>query len=270
MNFGRETAIRCQRRSLVAAAGILLVVLIAYFFLVARAYNLDLTVYRSAISWWWSGHDPYDHLYSVHQLAFTYPPFALLALSPLAAIPAGLAKLLWFLLNIAALATSLFIVFRSLKWNGSLDTWLLAIIVAGLSVFLLEPVRSTIDYGQVNAVIMVACLYDLLWPSSRWRGVLIGCAGALKLTPLIFVLFFLVKRDVKALYRTVDRLRGQHGSSPGWSCRGRPTSSGRSLCGNRNARASFRIQEISRGMPSSFAPDCPRPGPGMCGRRLWW
>lgn len=202
VDLGTETAIRIRRRSLVAAAGFPLAAAIAYFFLVARAYNLDLVVYRSAIRWWWGGHDPYARSYSIHHLAFTYPPFAFVALSPLAVLPAGLAKLLWFLVNIAALTGSLFIVFRSLKWRGSPDLWLVAVIVSSLAVFVVEPVRSTIDYGQVNAVIMVACLFDLLGPTFRWRGVLIGCAGALKLTPLIFVLFFLVKRDVKSLSRT--------------------------------------------------------------------
>jgi alpha-1,2-mannosyltransferase len=198
---GRSWAARLPRRWLYVLAGVLLLAAIVYFFLVSRSYDLDLVVYRSAISWWWNGHDPYHHLYSIHHLAFTYPPFALLALGPLAAIPAELAKFLWFLVSLAAVTVSLFIVFKSLKWRGSLDLWLVAAALSCAALFVIEPVRSTFDYGQVNAVILVACLFDTLWPRFRLRGVLVGCAAAIKLTPIIFVLFFAIKRDVKAIVR---------------------------------------------------------------------
>lgn len=198
---GRDWAVRVPRPWLCVATGTLFAAAIAYFLLVSRKYDLDLVVYRSAISWWWNGHDPYHHLYSIHELAFTYPPFALLALGPLAAIPAGLAKFLWFLISLAALTASLFIVFKSLRWRGSLNVWLIAAAISGAAVFVIEPVRSTIDYGQVNAVILVACLFDTVWPRFRWRGVFVGCAAAIKLTPLIFVLYFGIKRDVRAVVR---------------------------------------------------------------------
>jgi alpha-1,2-mannosyltransferase len=192
---------RVPRRWLFALVGVLLLAAITYFFSVSRKYDLDLVVYRSAISWWWNGHDPYRHLYSIHHLAFTYPPFALLALGPLAAIPAELAKFLWFLISLVAVTASLFIVFKSLRWRTSLDLWLVAAALSCAALFIIEPVRSTFDYGQVNAVILVGCLFDTLWPRFRLRGVLVGCAAAIKLTPVIFVLFFAIKRDVKAIVR---------------------------------------------------------------------
>jgi alpha-1,2-mannosyltransferase len=198
---GRSWAVRVPRWWLLVLAGVLLLAAITYFFSVSRKYDLDLVVYRSAISWWWNGHDPYRHLYSIHRLAFTYPPFALLALGPLDAIPTELAKFLWFLISLAAVTASLFIVFKSLKWQGSLNLWLVAASLSCAALFVIEPVRSTFDYGQVNAVILVACLFDTLWPGFRWRGVLVGCVAAIKLTPVIFVLYFAVKRDVMAIVR---------------------------------------------------------------------
>jgi len=69
-------------------------------------------------------------------------------------------------------------------------------------VFVLEPVRSTVDYGQINAVILLACVFDALWPAWGRRGVLIGLAAAVKLTPFALVLFFAVRRDLRAVYRT--------------------------------------------------------------------
>jgi len=58
-----------------------------------------------------------------------------------------------------------------------------------------EPVASTFDLGQVNLVLMAMVLIDLLGsPPRRFRGVLIGIATGIKLTPGIFILYLLVTR----------------------------------------------------------------------------
>ncbi|MBV8464056.1 MAG: DUF2029 domain-containing protein, partial [Acidimicrobiales bacterium] len=196
-----EVDVPVPRRWLVLAVGLGAGAVLAYFFAVTQRYNLDLVVYRSAVRWWWGGHDPYQHLYTVHHLAFTYPPFALVALSPLAVLPREVSELGWLLVNVAALSAGFYVVLRRLGIRGGTDLWLAVAALSCLSVFLVEPVRSTIDYGQVNAVIMAACLFDMLWPGLRARGVLVGLAAAVKLTPLAFLLYFAVRRDLRALGR---------------------------------------------------------------------
>jgi alpha-1,2-mannosyltransferase len=63
----------------------------------------------------------------------------------------------------------------------------------------LEPVRATLAYGQVNIVLMALVTLDALTEQPRWpRGALTGLAAALKLTPAAFVLFFLLRRDYRA------------------------------------------------------------------------
>ena len=53
---------------------------------------------------------------------------------------------------------------------------------------------------QINPLIMVLILADFLRPATRVpRGVLIGIAGGLKLTPLVFGLILLVRRDWKGI-----------------------------------------------------------------------
>jgi alpha-1,2-mannosyltransferase len=57
----------------------------------------------------------------------------------------------------------------------------------------LEPVWRTLLLGQVNLLLMALVVGDLLvLPPSRWRGGLTGVAAAIKLTPLIFVLYLAV------------------------------------------------------------------------------
>ena len=64
---------------------------------------------------------------------------------------------------------------------------------------LLEPVRTTLAYGQINIVLMALVALDGLTEEPRWpRGALVGLAAAVKLTPAAFVLFFLLRRDYRA------------------------------------------------------------------------
>ena len=63
----------------------------------------------------------------------------------------------------------------------------------------IQPVRNTLNYGQVNLALMALVAADCLVRSPRWpRGALTGIAAAVKLTPAAFVLFFLLRRDWRA------------------------------------------------------------------------
>ena len=69
---------------------------------------------------------------------------------------------------------------------------------------LLEPVLETFKFGQVNLVLMALVAVDCLAPRTRWpRGLLVGIAAAIKLTPAAFVLFFLLRGDRRAAVVTV-------------------------------------------------------------------
>jgi alpha-1,2-mannosyltransferase len=67
---------------------------------------------------------------------------------------------------------------------------------------LLEPVRSTLAYGQINALLMALITFDCLTRAPRWpRGIGVGIAAAMKLTPGVFLLFFLLRRDLRSAAR---------------------------------------------------------------------
>jgi alpha-1,2-mannosyltransferase len=61
--------------------------------------------------------------------------------------------------------------------------------------------RSTLDLGQINIVLLAVVLADACSVRSRRRGVLIGLAGAVKLTPLVFLAWLVVMRDRAAAVR---------------------------------------------------------------------
>ncbi|MGH8963234.1 MAG: glycosyltransferase 87 family protein [Jatrophihabitantaceae bacterium] len=58
-----------------------------------------------------------------------------------------------------------------------------------------EPVFATLHFGQINLLIMVLVLWDFSRaPDARGRGVALGLATALKVTPAIFVVYLLLIR----------------------------------------------------------------------------
>ena len=91
-----------------------------------------------------------------------------------------------------------------LKRCGVPRGWKLGLV--GVAVVLaVEPIRTTLGYGQVNTLLMALVVADLLpdRPGERRRipqGSLIGLAAAIKLTPALFVVFaFLIGKRRAAL-----------------------------------------------------------------------
>jgi len=155
----------------------------------------DLFVYQYGGSAVLDGLPLYGTRDPVMGLPFTYPPFAAVAMVPLALLPATLAAAVWTAVSMAALAAAVLVVLRSL--GRSAPGWLVALLAG--SAVALEPVWQNFVFGQVNLILMAAVLVDLLRPSRRWSGVLIGVAAAVKLTPLVFVvLLVLVGRRAAA------------------------------------------------------------------------
>jgi alpha-1,2-mannosyltransferase len=132
------------------------------------------------------------------RLPFTYPPVAAVLLSPLAMVPMAVASAVLTAASAGLLALVLRACLRSLDQTGEhLGGWAVWWLLP--PALLLEPVRNTLTYGQVNILLMALVAMDCLAPSARWpRGSLVGLAAAIKLTPAAFVLFFLLRRDWRA------------------------------------------------------------------------
>ncbi|NIH82466.1 glycosyltransferase 87 family protein [Amycolatopsis viridis] len=165
----------------------------------------DSAVYRAGALTFLHG----DQVYTTERLTalpswvslpFTYPPAAALLFVPLVAIPSGLT---WGFL-IAASVLSLAVVIRV---SGRFRGWALAgLTVAALA---LEPVWKTIFLGQINLVLLAVIVLDLLvLAGTRWSGVLVGVAAAIKLTPLIFVAHLFVTGRWRDGLRAVGTFAG--------------------------------------------------------------
>ncbi|WP_329413200.1 mannosyltransferase [Nocardia vinacea] len=129
-------------------------------------------------------------------LPFTYPPFAALVFFPLHYFPFTVIAVLWLLAIVVALYVVVWIAFelilgaermREPRWRTAAVWW------TAIGIWM-EPVRTTIDYGQVNVFLVLGAM--LAVRSSRWwlSGGLIGVIAGIKLTPAISGLYFVARR----------------------------------------------------------------------------
>ena len=164
-------------------------------------YRIDLDVYRLGSRAWLDGANLYGSLpptSSGARLPFSYPPIAAVVLSPLSLAPMAIAATALTLTTIALMALVLRMFLRSLVGAAAGSWWTIGWLLP--AALFLEPVRNTLNYGQVNVALMALVAADCLTAAPRWpRGALVGLAAAVKLTPAAFVLFFLLRRDWPAV-----------------------------------------------------------------------
>ena len=165
-----------------------------------KHHGFDLRIYHHAIRWWWDGHDLYGYAEAGSHNGFTYPPFAAVALSPLAALPFGVAHPLLLALNLGLVLLVIWWLFRPLADRWGWPTWYLLALALPLAVAL-EPIRETLGFGQVNLVLATLIGIDLVLLARGGRrgvGIGIGLAAAVKLTPAVFILFLFATRRWRA------------------------------------------------------------------------
>jgi alpha-1,2-mannosyltransferase len=161
---------------------------------------VDLAIYRKGAEATLHG----AHLYALRfpgALAFTYPPIAALLFTTLAVPSIAVAELAITAASIVLIPAMLYFALRLEPAACRLPPQraLRLALLASAGAIWLEPVWTTLRYGQIDVLIATLVLYDLSRPdASRWKGAGIGLAAALKLTPAIFALYLLLTRRPRA------------------------------------------------------------------------
>ncbi|MER7243921.1 glycosyltransferase 87 family protein [Kribbella sp. NPDC000426] len=167
---------------------------------------IDLRVYRMGGSVLLHGDSLYDaQLPGGSGLPFTYPPFAAIAMVPLAAVPWAVALVTWTTISVLCITalwrTSLPKTFWAFVTQRKRTAALIALTVLSL---LLEPVWQTIQFGQINLLLTAMILLDLVRPNdTRLRGFWVGVTIGVKLTPLPFLALLVVTKQWRALRNAV-------------------------------------------------------------------
>ena len=134
-------------------------------------------------------------LYAFHAAngdPFTYPPFAMVLFYPLAYLPQIVVGAIWTVATLVAFVVLARVLVA--RWplvhpgRGPALVWACAI-----ALLLSAPGQSNVRFGQVSVFIVLVALADAVGAvPERMRGVLVGAAAAVKLTPLLFIVFYLV------------------------------------------------------------------------------
>lgn len=131
-------------------------------------------------------------------LRFTYPPFFAVLMRPFLSISHAQARVLWLFLNHCLYILAIILCVAALRERVSFFE-VAAVAFAALN---FNPVFRNFLYGQVNVLtffLLAVALYAFKRKAEGPAGALLGLATMIKVTPLIFLLYFLFKRKWKVV-----------------------------------------------------------------------
>lgn len=131
---------------------------------------------------------------------FIYPPFAAALFVPLTWMTEERMQDVW---TIATVVAVLAVVSMATHRLGLRRWWMWAIGLTGFAL-MLDPIQKHLMYGQINIFLALLITADVLGYMPRWlRGLGIGVAAGIKITPAAYALIFFVRRDWWSLVRSV-------------------------------------------------------------------
>jgi alpha-1,2-mannosyltransferase len=208
--MGIQDMHRSSDRRISLALGIVLGVLTIAFALRPEP-PVDLAVYLRAGQRFFGGGGLYGPSWGApldHPLPYTYPPLWAAVGSAVSWLPWRVVAGAWFLLNVALLVWIVRMSFERFLATRGADRprWLaILLLIATIS----APIAATLWLGQVGIALTAAILADTVPRRTRLpRGVLVGAATAVKLTPGVFVVYWAVTGRLREATRAIGTALG--------------------------------------------------------------
>jgi hypothetical protein len=157
--------------------------------------------WRPQIQAFWQGRNIWD------VEMFPNPPILPIVLSPLVYLPKVTGAVVWYLLKAAMAAASIAMVMAMARTPGERRTpaWVLALVI----LLSFRPILSDLHHGNNNLLILFLIVGSLWY----WRkghdaagGMLLALAIAFKITPGLFLFYFMIKRSWKMVGATLAGL----------------------------------------------------------------
>ncbi|MFD9685292.1 glycosyltransferase 87 family protein [Kitasatospora sp. NPDC059088] len=190
------------RRPMLIASSVALLSLVVYA--VVRHFvhtsMVDMIVYRAEGAAVANGTDLYALRVTEWNLPATYPPFAAMLFVPTTWLPIPVLRVVITLGNLGLLALMSHLSFKLVGWPRRELRPIGVVLITGLGVWL-EPVFTTLRYGQINLALGCLILWDLTRSDAhRSKGIAIGIAAGIKLTPGLFAVYLLITGRVRAAF----------------------------------------------------------------------
>ncbi len=176
---------------------------------------LDLQIYTNSARAWANGGSLYDYRDPTFNLSATYPPIGPLLFTSLTPLTADGREVLFTAINLLALFGCAWSVAglarvdptKRFEWS----TW--AFTAATVTI----PVWLTLRQGQINIILWLLVLVDLdaMRRSSRWSGIGIGIATAIKLVPGLFILWLAASKRWRPMALAIGALSAA--TALGWA-----------------------------------------------------
>lgn len=187
-----------SRRGLALSIFLSLLILLTFFVqMFAHAYRnggWDYSSYLLSSKAFFNGMNPYN---TGSSFPFIYPLFVCVLLFPLAWLPYWFANVVWFILNISALYFSTFILFRLYR-DSFLHREIVALYVVPF-VVLIDVIQNNLLNGQINFIVLLLCILFLKFHLESRKvlaSIFLSTAVAIKLTPLILIVYLIARREL--------------------------------------------------------------------------
>jgi alpha-1,2-mannosyltransferase len=152
--------------------------------------------------------DLFTVTYPVDHLGFTYPPFSALLFAPVAHLPVRVCEVAFSWLNLGAVFLLAVVCLRAVCREMERRTVLWWALVLLVPVVMLDPVRQTFLLGQVNIILALMVVADMTLDLPIPRGILVGLAAAIKITPAILIPYLFLTRQGRAGLRSLATFLG--------------------------------------------------------------
>ena len=145
--------------------------------------------WRPQVLQFWKGVNIYDKMY------FPNPPIMPITLYPLMTLPPLAGALTWYYLKVALTVVSIWLCFRMVRPDDRvLQSWVQGAVI----LFSFRPILGDLHHGNNNLIILfliVSCLYAWRKGYDVFAGLLLALAISYKVTPALFVPYFMYKRS---------------------------------------------------------------------------
>ena len=130
---------------------------------------------------------------------YLYGPIFAVFMRPLLILPVEAAYVVWVLASVVAVAASAWVTDRALRalLGRPISGWIL---LAAMSI-LISPLMSNFRHGNSNAFLMLLIaigFWGVVASAPRAAGAALALAAALKLAPMLFLVWLLVRRSWRA------------------------------------------------------------------------
>jgi hypothetical protein len=173
--------------------------LLFFFFLLSIQYSYKAVAGRSAFLRWRTQIEHLDDVDIYQRFKYPNPPIMALLLEWLVRMPPLVGSLAWFYLKVAMTLAVFYWVFHLVEGTGPpFPPWAKVVTI----LLSLRPIMGDLYHNNVNIFILfllTASLFALCRGRPATSGVILALAIACKVTPALFIPYFLWKRAWRAL-----------------------------------------------------------------------